>query len=839
MSSMLFGPIEIRPNQRVVLVAGEPVALGSRAFDLLVLLARHRDRVVTKDEIFEQVWPGLVVEENNLSVQIHSLRRALGSAAITTVVGRGYRFTAAPSAPEAGPPPAATVGNLPVRRAELFGRDDELRELLEACESPACVTLCGLAGVGKTVLATLAAQHLAERHRYAQGAWRVELSDIRDPALVAASVCETVGLELEGGQDPLRECLAHLRHRELLLLLDNCEHVIDAVSTLVEALMATSTNVTILATSHEPLRIAGERVTRLDPLAVPASSDDDDATRYGAVRLMLARVQSAMGGRYEPADDEMIDVVEVCRQLDGMPLALEFAASKVPLLGIAGVRSRLNERLKLLSGGHRSAPSRHRSLQAALEWTHQLLGPRTQGVLHRLAVFPSGFGIEAARRFLGAEAEVDVIEQLHILVDRSLITRVPGERPRFRMLETTREFALECLKASQGDVDWQARFADAMAEVCTAAAGRRDTALMWQEMANARVALALAVERGGPGRTAVTLATYTSVVLAAGGAIREAIENLQRVQPLVDESCPAPLVARYWHWLGRLGVEGRLPGAVCVDALMRADTMFEQLGDPRHRHGCQRHLAEAELRGGRLEEAQRHLEAARALEGDDPPAADRMRRLRVEAMLADAQGRHAHALRHAQAALTLAEAEGVERYRLLLMADMGWTHLQMGHAEAAVLSFQELLQHLDQSIRQGLARAHALSGLTAAQVAAGRVDDALRSAGRSVRALQQANLTHSRCEVFAWVLAAVGDATTAAQLVGAGDAFAQGSGMHRDPISQLARRQAESLILDELDPDDYGYWCAQGAAADEGQLQRLLARSFPADPSDVERIVEH
>ena len=833
MEALQFGSFEIRPAQRQVWVLGVAVVLGSRAFDLLMLLVQHRDRVVSKDEILSQVWSGLVVEENNLSVQISALRRALGSAAIATITGRGYQFTATlqQSAAAIGLP---QTGNLPVRRAELFGREADLADLLAACATPACVTLCGLAGVGKTALATLAAQQLADRYRYAQGAWRVELSNIRDPALVARAVCDTVGLALEGDQDPMRECLAHLRHRELLLLLDNCEHVIDTAARLVDGLMAGSARITVLTTSQEPLHLVGERVHRLAPLAFPLSAQADGAMAFGAVCMLLARIRAAMGGKFEPSQEEQVHLVEVCRQLDGIPLALEFAASRVPLLGTAGVSSRLHDRLRLLSGGVRSAPQRHRSLQAALEWSHQLLGPRTQGVLHLLAVFPSGFSLEGAQLFLEAAAEADVIEHLNVLVDRSLVTLLPGPRPRYRMLETTRAFALDCLAAASGGVDWQHRHAAAMAQVCMAASRQRDSAWMWQEWPNARAALACALASPGPGYVAVTIATTTSVVLAAGGAIREALDNLLQVQARLDSSCPAPLVARYWHWLGRLGVEGRMPSSVCIEALMRADAMFAEQGEPRHRHACQRHLAEADLRSGRLDLAEQHLQAARDLEHLDRSGVDRMRRLRVEAMLADAQGRHAHALRHAQAALTLAEAKGIDHYRLLLMADMGWTHLQMGQAEAAVISFQELLLHLDLSIRQGLARARALSGLTAALVAADRLHDALRSAGRAVQALQQANLLRSRCEVFAWVLAAAGNAQAAAQLIGAGDAFAQGSETQRDPISRLARQRADDLVRSALDSDDAAYWYAQGACADEGQLLLLLNGAFMTHPADAE-----
>jgi predicted ATPase/DNA-binding winged helix-turn-helix (wHTH) protein len=825
MANLQFGDIEILPEQRQALVHGKAVALGSRAFDLLLLLVEHRDRVVTKDEIFSKVWPGLVIEENNLSVQIHALRRALGADAVATITGRGYRFTAAPAKQPASPGDTRS-GNLPVRQAELFGRESELAEVLKACASPTCFTLCGLAGVGKTALATVAAQHLAIGHRYAQGAWRVELTDVRDPSLVARAVCDTVGLELEANDDPLRACLAHLRHQEVLLLLDNCEHVIDATASLVEALMATSAKVSLLATSQEPLRVPGERVLRLNPLAVPQTDQIEAALDFGAVRMLLARVQTAMGGRFDPSPQEMKDLVAVCAQLDGIPLALEFAASRVPLLGVAGVRSRLHDRLRLLSGGSRSAPLRHRSLQAALEWSHHLLSPRTQGVLHRLSVFPSGFSLEGARTLLEAASDTELIEQLDVLVERSLVSAIPGARPRYRMLETTRSFALDCLAAGAGQTDWHLRHARVMADLCMEAARQRDTAWMWQEMPNARAALAWALAAPAAGHIAVTIATHTSVVLAAGGAIGEALDNLLKVQSRLDDSCPAPLVARYWHWLGRLGVEGRLPSSMCVQALARAEGMFAEQGETRHRHACMRHLAEAELRSGRLDAAEKHLEASRQLESAQTTAADRMRRLRVEVLLADALADHAQALRHAHAALELAEAKGVERYRLLLMADIGWTHLQMGQAVAAVSSFKALLQSLDLSIRQGLARARALSGLTAALVAADRIDEAMASAAHSVPALQQANLLRSRCEVFAWVLAAAGQARAAAQLIGAGEAFSQGSETQRDPISQLAGHRAEELIRGVLPADDLTYWRAQGASAQEEQVLRLLEQSF-------------
>lgn len=829
MDVLKYGRFEIRPALRQVWVQGAVAPVGTRAFDLLMLLIEHRDRVVTKDEIFRYVWPNLVVEENNLTVQISALRRALGADAITTATGRGYRFTALPSSdPEVHHGPQ-TAGNLPVREVPLFGRETELNQLVEAYADAACVTVCGLAGVGKTALANLGAQRLLARRRYPNGAWRVELTNVRDPSLLLHAVCETLGLEFDARQDLLSTCIAYLERQDLLLMLDNCEHIIDAVAAFVGDLLSKAGRIHVLATSHEPLRVVGERVMRLNPLDVPVSAEVANAEAFGAVRMLLERVRAAMGGVFEPSPSERVDLIEICRQLDGIPLALEFAASRAPLLGLAGVRSRLHDRLRLLAGGPRTAPTRHRSLQAALEWSHQLLSPKTQEILHRLAVFPSGFSLVGAQLLLDPDPEPEIIEHLTVLVDRSLIAFQPGALPRYRLLETTRVFALDCLhnaNLADGPIDWEERFAHTMTKLCLLAARERDSAWMWQEMPNARTALSWALSTPGQGETAVTIATYTSVVLGAGGAIREALDNLQAVRHLVTERCPAPLAARYWHWLGRLGVEGRLPSSLCVDALKRSESMFSELGEPRHRHACQRHLAEAELRCGHVDAAEQHLENAKKLEVDATPAADRMRRLRVEALLADALGQHASALRLAQTALTIAETHSIDRYRLLLMADMAWTHLQMGHADVAAAAFHELLLHLEQSARQGLARARAMSGLTAALVAGGRVEEAARTAARAVRSLQQVNLLCSRCELFAWVAAAANDFEIASQLVGAGAAFATRTETERDPISELARREATALIVAARSQDDFAYWSSQGALASESELIHLLESAF-------------
>ena len=829
MDILKFEGFEIHPARRQVSINGAPVSLGARAFDLLILLVEHRERVVSKQEIFASVWPGQFVEDNNLTVQVSALRRSLRSEAIATVTGRGYRFVAQPV--EDVPAVARrAVGNLPLRAPPVYGRERELTELLQAHETLPCVTLCGLAGVGKTTLAVWAARKMAAARPYAQGVWQVELANVLDPDRLVNAICETIGLEVNPRDVPLSQCLAQLRHREILLLLDNCEHLTDAVATFVDALIKTADHVHVLATSQEPLRVPGEYIIRLNPLEVPPTPDARDAIEYGAVRMLMERVRASVGDGFDPGAQDLVDMVEICRQLDGVPLALEFAAARVPVLGLAGVRSRLHDRLRLLSRGPRTAPSRHSSLQAALEWSHQLLSAPAQQLLHQLALFPGGFSLQGAELLVGPESATRLVEHLDVLVERSLIVLQPGTRPRYRMLETTRAFALEALIATADGVEWSSRLVHAMAQLCMDAARTRDSALMWQEIPNARAALAWALETPGHEQAAITIATFIAVGLGAAGASGEALEHLKRVLPLVDARCPTMLAARFWHWYGRVGSEGRMPVSLSVEAMLTADALFESLGERRHRHSCQRHLAEVELEAGHVERAEAHIGIALELEREGASEADRMRRLRVESRLADARGQHDLALRHAQAALELAEALGIKRYRLLLRADMAWTHLQMERADAAVDGCLELLRYLDDSIRQGQARARVLSGLTASLVAAGQVERAVRSAEDSLIALRQANLLRARCEVFAWVAAAAGAIQAAAQLVGAGEAFTSLSENQRDPISKMARQRALALIKPVLGEAELPYWLVQGQNLGDAGLDHLLKQTFAPRP---------
>ena len=312
-----FPGVEVRSTERELLVEGKTVALGARAFDLLLALIDGGERLVAKSELLDRVWPGLVVEENNLQVQISTLRKALGAPAIATVPGRGYRLAltaldatpAGVSAPSAAPPPAPLAGglrtNLPAHNAPLFGRDADLQAVAELLERHPIVTIAGAGGMGKTRLAHGVAARVGERH--ADGAWWVELATLGASDLVAPALARVLGVHI-GGERSLREGIVSvLRPQHALLVLDNCEHVLDEVAALVGAICSGAPHVRVLVTSQEPLKMAEEHVYRLGPLAVPSTAGRVGPRDFGAIELFVARARGALPAfrsrRPDPDDD--------------------------------------------------------------------------------------------------------------------------------------------------------------------------------------------------------------------------------------------------------------------------------------------------------------------------------------------------------------------------------------------------------------------------------------------------------------------------------------------------------------------------------------------------------
>ena len=828
-----FGAAEIDLELRELRIDGRRAPLGPRAFALLCMLVDNRHRPVSKHELLDTVWQDLVVEENNLQVQVSNLRRLLGPQAIATVPGRGYRFvlpesggaTAPPAAGVAAdaavPAPAWPQGNLAQRLPPLYGRAGELGELLPLIEQHALLSVVGPAGIGKTRLAQ-AASHAAAP-RYPDGVWAVELATLNDPGLLVPTVAQALRLGLPGLREPAAALAAALRAQRMLLLLDNCEHLVDEVGALLATVLREAGGLHVLTTTQEPLRLPEEYQYRLAPLALPPEAGSPDALAYGAVELFVERVRALMP-RFALAADNSTAVVEICRRLDGLPLAIELAAARVPVLGVAGVHERLGERFRVLTGGSRVAPRRHQTLRAALDWSHSLLSEEERIVYRRLGVFIGSFSLESAQG-VAASDDIDawaVLEHLGSLVDKSLVLAEGGPVPRYRLLESTREYALEQL-ASAGETDfWLARHAEVTRAALQAAITARRNDRVLAETANVRIAYDWARARPGQAELAVALATLPAMVLAIDGAVTEARQRLLEVEPLVADPLPPALQAQYWQWLGRIGLDGRLPAARCIDALERAERMYDALGRPRHVHACRRHLAEACLDAGDLARAQAAIGRAGAMESEDWPLADRMRRLRVEGLLLAKGGQLEAGLQASSQALAMAQFGEIDRYELVLLGDIARMHLEAGHAREAAERCRALATRARRAPSAGLTLSQALADWVAALTAEDRLDEAAALAREALPVLRRAGILMARAEVLACLLARQGRLDAAARLLGASDRFRRQSGVPRDAVARTCRERALALVTAGVEAADCRTWLAEGENTNEDGVAAAL-----------------
>jgi predicted ATPase/DNA-binding winged helix-turn-helix (wHTH) protein len=484
MDPIRLGPFELYPSERTLSAAGKPMELGARAFDLLLVLVEHHGRLVTKATLLERVWPRLVVDENNLPAQIASLRRILGAGAIRTVPGFGYRLelavsNGAPADPAAAPmaarrepePPRLSVPRRtwPNRLGSLIGRDADMHELQTALRQACLLTIVGIAGVGKSRIAQEILAREAEKPGAAV-AW-VPLQQLSEARHIPSAIALALGLSLPEGVDGFEALCQALEHTQVLLILDGAEQIGDALAAPLADLVARTQGVRALVTSQAPLGVPGETVYRLSVLPVPHREvPQEQAARFGAVELFAERAAAA-DRRFSLSPANTSTVAEICRRLDGNPLALELAAARVPALGIHALLERLDDRFRLLRLPGRSPDPRHGALYAAFDWSYSLLSPSEQKVFNRLGVFAGSFSLNAAARCV-ADETVDTSEAIDLigrLVDRSLVTALPVDPPRYALFETARYFAVGRLSAINELEAAQERMAATMLNLLDAA----------------------------------------------------------------------------------------------------------------------------------------------------------------------------------------------------------------------------------------------------------------------------------------------------------------------------------------------------------------------------------
>ncbi len=814
--------------ERQLLVEGRAVPIGGRAFDVLLDLLTHRNRLVQKSELLDRVWAGLVVEENNLATQISALRKWLGPNAIATIPGRGYRFSArvqvdsgaaVPQRPAAAQPvqegatrpPPSPKTNLPARPPALIGRTADLDAVRLLVGRHRLVTIVGPGGVGKTRLAEALAFEQAHDGSYGHGVCWLSLAPLSEAVSVPGAIADALGVSLGTGEPLalLQEALAPLC---LLLVLDNAEHLLAAAARVVEAMQRAAPQVRIVVTSQAPLHLQEERVHRLRGLDVPDGAVlPADALSSGAVALFVDRATAA-DSRFALDTENVATVVAICRALDGVALAIELAAARVRTLGVLALAASLDERLRLLvrpaNGG--VAP-RQRTLHAALAWSHALLDEAEKAVFRRLAVLPASASLATVQALLvDDEAEApagpsdirldrwQVLDALSGLIDRSLVELVaddePSVDPRYRLLESPRLFAAERLEAAGEKALLQARHAAVVAAAFDRVwAARWDgsmrvdrwRAILQPDLDSARAALNWARAHA---ETLTTLTIGPTMIHALSWSLhdeRAAIARTLRTH-LSDEALPVPLRLRAasaicTFLLGSRAMDMRETAAQAVALARRLDDragLYEALS----------HLSCAEARLGDPERSTVALAEMRSLE--DPAWAPQRLAIGADAeyLAGRADPARALALTRRQAALNH-RAGGATWKALLNLVD---AELVAGHAHAAAACGEELLAQLGDS-RDERGMAYARLNLTAVWLELGDAKRARAMAEAGWPMGPRFDLQAYWADVLALFAARDGRPRQAARLAGYSDAC---YGRHQDArIGNEAKAYAQAVAV--------------------------------------------
>jgi predicted ATPase/DNA-binding winged helix-turn-helix (wHTH) protein len=550
-----FGPFSLFAAERLLKKADEPIPLGGRALDILIALAERAGEVVTHKELISSVWPDVTVEDANLRFQMACLRKALGDGRdgaryVSNVAGRGYCLVAPVTHSSAKQPIQVTgtttdrAQKLPPRPWRMVGRDDTVRSLAEQLQMRRFVSIVGPGGVGKTTVAISVAHALVDG--FHNMVFFVDLAALSDPRLVPTVVASALGLMVQT-QDPLVGLLAFIGDKKILLVLDNCEHVIDVAAALAERVVSEAPQAHILATSREALRVEGEHVHLLYSLDCPpedAGLTAMEALQYPAVQLFMERAATS-GYVAELSDNDAPIVARICHRLDGIALAVELAASRIGSFGIRGTSELLDNRFGLLWHGRRTALPRHETLNAMLDWSYSLLSEREKVVLCRLSVFVGHFTLQAAGS-VASEMDVDdvdIIDAVASLVAKSLISMTAiNESTYYRLLDTTRAYAAIKL-AERGEADRIARrhaiFYSKFLEhdeIIQSLFGEHDLSGYAPHVANVRVALGWALSDHGDVAIGIELATWAALLFVGLSLLEECRRWCERALASLDEA---------------------------------------------------------------------------------------------------------------------------------------------------------------------------------------------------------------------------------------------------------------------------------------------------------------
>jgi predicted ATPase/DNA-binding winged helix-turn-helix (wHTH) protein len=560
-----IGHLQVSLGNREIRSNGESLRIGSRAFEILELLIRANGALVSKDEIMRSVWPNSVVEENNLQVHVAALRKALAADRdlIRTVPGRGYRLVAprgdaiaeadavAVSSPERAGPENVAPSN-----SALVGRQSSIVEIIGALETARIVTLVGAGGIGKTCTASEVAGRM--RARFRDGVVFVPLASVSDKRFALYALASALGMPMTAGRLSLGDIVAGLTGKRILVVLDNCEHLVDVAAQMASALATANPSLRVLATSREALRVPGELLYHVPPLDVPNEHDLGDAIlEASAVELFVTRARATDPQfSLDACSVQLIGVV--CRRLDGIPLAIELAAARAAVLGVEVLNDHLDDQFRILTGGFRTALPRHQTLKATFDWSYRLLDDTERKLLRWLGVFTNGFSFDAAFHVVKGcgFSESHVFDALSGLVSKSLVIRECADTtPRYRLLEITRAYAMqqledfgECRPAALAHAKYFRSVFGQSPCLCGEPTRRAWLTRLRSELGNVRAALDWAFAADGDRMVGVELATVAVPFLFDVSLVDECCERARIAldATLDPEAEPVPPRMRLW-----------------------------------------------------------------------------------------------------------------------------------------------------------------------------------------------------------------------------------------------------------------------------------------------------
>ena len=816
MKSYLFGvdPVfELLVRERRLLANGETLPLGSRALDVLVVLVERAGQVVDRRELIRRVWPQTSVEENNLNVQISAIRRVLGDDLIATVPGRGYCFTSRPQTRSAAAYTSQRLRtNLPTNLVTLHGRTDELAELDSLIVASRLVTILGAGGIGKTLLA----KHVLRRNeaRFRHGGCLIELASVCDESAIAGTIATALQVQLGSGT-PLAALAQAVAPLELIMVLDSAEHLLQGVGRAVLALLNAAPGLRLIVTSQAPVRLMEERLLRLGALSVPTNYlPTSEAIAHGAIALFAERAQAA-DSRFVLTDDTTASAIDLCRALQGLPLAIELAAWRAPTLGVRQLVESLDQPLNLLASQNLDAPARQSTIRGALSWSFGLLDPREQRLLRRMSVLRGTSNLELISDVacdLPGQGPLNtwaVVDAVSTLVDRSLVVAVHDCKSGvgYRLLDAPRSFAMEKLElAGESDVIRQrhavlmaARFSRALSERFSGSVRLED----WQErelleIENGRLALAWLSDHDDapmlmallPGLMRATPredrdSQIAMVRLASDIAVR-ATASTDKFRTLLEASCAV------------ISLDPASGLRLAEAAIEVASACPNEFRDERwlYRAVCQRTIALLNL--GQTRRGEASLHEARAMECAHWPAVIKILRWVSEVWIADRRG-HGEMMYNASLC--------VERLSL----DAGWPSYSTGQS---IMNGALAAGRAEEAVHHGLTVVAQLEGtrhfsslvdtrvlLIGALVECNRFDEA-RSQSKAVWPLVRRHgipqAVHTWADYHSLLEALEGQAEAAALLQGHANKVCADARLIRAHNEERAMQRARKITVETL-----------------------------------------